>query len=72
MEQSFDVAVLDVHLGSDNSFPLAERLTRERTPHLFLTGDEAEVATGVTADHILQKPFDTKTFVAMVARHLGA
>ncbi len=39
-KQSFNLAVLDIHLGNDNCFPLAERLARERTPHLFLTGDE--------------------------------
>jgi len=36
-----DVAILDVNLGKEYSFPIADHLIREGTPIAFLTGYDA-------------------------------
>jgi len=37
-----DVAMLDVRLGKDTSFPVAEALRRQKTPFLFMSGYERQ------------------------------
>ena len=57
-EASFDVAMLDVNLAGEQSFPIADLLAEKGIPYLFATGYGAK---GVVEAHrhapILQKPF---------------
>lgn len=37
-DRSFDAAIIDVNLGGEKSYPVAERLTQLRIPFAFSTG----------------------------------
>ena len=67
----FDLAILDVDLGPDNSIALAERLARDGKPYLFLTGYRSSRVAALAADRLLEKPFATDDLAAMAARLLG-
>lgn len=69
--QDFDLAILDVDLGPDNSIALAERLARDGKPYLFLTGYRSSRVAALAADRLLEKPFATDDLAAMAARLLG-
>jgi CheY-like chemotaxis protein len=57
-EAAFDIAMLDVNLAGEQSFPIAEALAERGIPYLFATGYGAK---GVAEEHrhapIIQKPF---------------
>jgi DNA-binding response OmpR family regulator len=70
--ESFHAAILDVTLGRENSFPLADELQRRNIPFLF--------ASGYGADHlperfrdclVLQKPYDMKSLRKALSEMLG-
>ena len=65
----FDAAILDVNLGRDPVFPLAERLREQGVPFLFASGYGNE---GIPAEFsgydVLLKPFDSKAFLTALAR----
>ena len=37
-EQAIDVAILDIHLGDERSFPVADALAARAIPFLFMSG----------------------------------
>ena len=54
-----DCALLDVKLGAEQVYPLAEVLRREGVPFLFVTGyDQRKIAASFQAEMRLEKPFD--------------
>jgi CheY-like chemotaxis protein len=56
--QSFDLAVLDVNLNGELSFPVAAALKARGTPFLFATGFGAAGIDPAFADvPVLQKPY---------------
>lgn len=63
-------AVLDVNLRGERSFPLAEHLTRDGVPFIFLTGyDSATVFPDSFRDTPkLTKPVDYNLLIEAVAR----
>jgi light-regulated signal transduction histidine kinase (bacteriophytochrome) len=69
-EEKVDVAVLDVNLGREDSFPIADRLVREGTPFVFLTGyDAASVLPSRLSDRTcLGKPFSDEELVRAITR----
>jgi DNA-binding response OmpR family regulator len=58
--EAVDAAVLDVNLGGEKVFPVADRLAESGTPFLFSTGYGV---VGIQERHldrpVLQKPYDT-------------
>ena len=70
--QIFDVAMLDVNLGGDNSYPVADLLTARGIPFLFATGYSDH---GMREDYRekprLKKPYRYEALVAMLV-HLAA
>ncbi len=64
--REFDAAILDVRLGSENSFPVADVLKRAGIPFAFATG----YADGSFLHNapILQKPYSFGGVSAMLAR----
>jgi CheY-like chemotaxis protein len=55
---AFDVAVLDVNLGGERSFPVAEWLGERGRPYIFVTGYATSSLPQAFADKtLLQKPF---------------
>ena len=69
-----DVGVLDVNLGKEDSFPIADRLTEQGTPFLFLTGyDAASVLPDRFAGtKCLTKPFSDKALVQAITGLSGS
>jgi DNA-binding response OmpR family regulator len=69
---SLDAAVLDINLGKELSFPIADALTCANVPFLFLTAMDRAVLPDPYRDKILvQKPFLPWALVKAVARILG-
>jgi PAS domain S-box-containing protein len=58
-DQPLDAAILDVNLGGDLVYPVAERLTRRDVPFVFVTGYDAEnIDTRYAHVPVLQKPIE--------------
>ncbi len=63
-EKHFDLAVLDVNLGDETSFPVAEKLVQAGTPLVFATGYGEAVAKNFSGANILQKPYTIESVAA--------
>lgn len=64
-----DAAVLDVNLMGPRSYALADRLSSDAVPHIFVTGyDEWSLPEAYRATPRLSKPFAANTVVALVER----
>ncbi|MDZ4692821.1 response regulator, partial [Terricaulis sp.] len=68
-----DVAMLDVNLGSGNSFPVAEELERRKIPFIFATGYGDHVIIPRSLKHIpvVRKPYDPDQLAAGLARAIA-
>lgn len=56
--ESFDLAILDVHLNGETVFPFAAELERREIPYLFATAYGLRGIPAEYRDHVvLQKPF---------------
>jgi light-regulated signal transduction histidine kinase (bacteriophytochrome)/CheY-like chemotaxis protein len=68
-----DVAVLDVHLGMETSFPVAVELKRLGVPFVFATGfgDGVVMPDGLKGVPIVRKPYSSRSLVDGVARVAG-
>jgi CheY-like chemotaxis protein len=63
-----DVAVLDINVGGELVYPLAERLAARATPLLFLTGyDSKSVDPRFKGSNILTKPVDPSELARCLA-----
>ena len=69
----FDAAVLDLKLEKHNSLPIAEQLTVEGVPFVFLTGapDDAEIAHEFKSTPVVSKPFDSAALLAALQQALS-
>jgi DNA-binding response OmpR family regulator len=66
--ESVNAAILDVTLGRDDSFPLADELSRSGIPFLFASGYGGEGIPQRFGDvPTLQKPYDMKALKAALA-----
>lgn len=64
----FDAAILDVSLGRQKSFPVADRLQEMGKPFAFATGHGAEDIDPRFSSHpTLQKPFQIAQLEAVLA-----
>ena len=65
-----DVAVLDIHLGMDTSWPIAEELDRLKIPFVLASGygDLASVPGAWTEAPLIRKPYDAGTLAAALAQ----
>ena len=71
-EESFDVAMLDVNLAGQASFPVAEALAKRGIPFLFATGYGVQgIAEEFREAPVLQKPFRARDLDAAL-RAAGA
>ncbi|MBQ0819498.1 response regulator [Microvirga sp. HBU67558] len=70
---SLDAAVLDVNLGGEEVFPIADRLIAQDVPFLFVTGYNEQRIPGAY-DHAphLEKPSEPRALVRALARLLLA
>ncbi|NJO35679.1 MAG: response regulator [Rhodospirillales bacterium] len=70
---ALDGAVLDVSLGNEESFPIADELGKRGVPFVFATGyggDDLEVR--FAGAQVLAKPFEHKLFCEVVKKMLAA
>jgi len=67
-----DIGLLDVNLGTENSFPLADELARRGIPTVLLTGyDAGTLPPQYRGFAYLRKPIDLASVTAVLER-LGA
>jgi DNA-binding response OmpR family regulator len=63
--RSPDAVLLDINLGSNTSFPVAELLTSLGTPFAFMTGNEPdEIPTHLRSNRLLRKPMSIEAVLA--------
>jgi two-component sensor histidine kinase/DNA-binding response OmpR family regulator len=62
VEGEVDAAILDVNLGGESVYPVADMLRARRIPFVFMTGyGSASIDPRFAAVPVLQKPIDAKT-----------
>ena len=67
-----DGAVLDVNLGGEKVFPVAERLTARGVPFIFSTGyGPAGISEAYARTPTLAKPYGRKALADMIANAMG-
>ena len=68
--QSFDLALLDVNLGDETSFGIADRLAAEGVPFAFATGYGEGIAQANSHSDapVLQKPYTMDGVTDTLAR----
>jgi CheY-like chemotaxis protein len=67
-----DAAVLDINLGDERVFPVAEELQAANVPFVFLSGYDARVVPGrYTAVPCCTKPLDRRLLVRVLTEALG-
>lgn len=67
-----DYAMLDVNLGAEMVYPLAEELRRRGVPFMFATGYDAPVITeAFRGEQHLEKPFGRRELGAALARSVA-
>lgn len=72
-ELAFDVAVLDVNLDGECSFPIAEALLERGKPFLFSTGyGEMIIPPALRSAPTLQKPFEQRDLARALRAALKA
>lgn len=70
--ESFDGAVLDMNLNGESVYPLADLLSTQNVPFVFVTGYSADVvAERFSHIPIIQKPVTAEALAKILHRHLG-
>ena len=70
--RDLDAAVLDVNLGGEKVYPVAEKLVASGVPFVFSTGyGVAGIAPDFAGFPALAKPFSTKALEAALLKALG-
>jgi len=65
---SIDAAILDVHIGGEMVFPVADALAERHVPIVFSTGFEpGDLATRYPGSALLSKPYPSETLAAALA-----
>jgi CheY-like chemotaxis protein len=63
-----DAAIIDVSLGDQDSYPVADRLVRENVPFIFATGFGGEAIPKRFEDaRVLAKPFGSEAVRTAIA-----
>jgi DNA-binding response OmpR family regulator len=69
-EEKFNLAILDINLGgaTRTSFSVAEALTAQKTPFVFLTGmrRDATMTSGFEHVPLLEKPYQQETVLEAI------
>ena len=72
-EQRPDIAVLDINLGSSNSFPIASHLIERGIPFMFASGygEQAKIPDELRGQIVLQKPYTLASMNRTLAELVG-
>jgi CheY-like chemotaxis protein len=74
LSQPIDAAVLDINLGAQKVWPLAEELQRRGVPFLFASancGDPSHAVQRFIGSRCLDKPVSTRTLISALELLLG-
>jgi DNA-binding response OmpR family regulator len=72
-DETIDVAFLDITLGRQTSFPIAEKLHQRNIPFIFASGYGLEDVPEHFRDvQMLQKPYDMKGVLSALSGILGS
>ncbi|WP_299563336.1 response regulator [Enterovirga sp.] len=64
----FDLAVLDINLGHDLAYPVADALLERGVPFVFATAYQpSEIPVRYRRHRLVPKPYDTSTLLAGLA-----
>jgi CheY-like chemotaxis protein len=70
--EAIDVAVLDVNLNGEMSYPIADALGARDVPFVFVTGyDKDSILEGYRTCPVLQKPFHRAELTDTLAKLLA-
>lgn len=71
-KERFDAAILDVNLGAEKSYPVAEALAERGIPFAFSTGysDHGDRAADFDERPVLRKPYVTAALAAVLEQLL--
>ncbi len=70
---SIDLAILDINLSGEESFPVAAVLRQRGIPFLFSSGyGEHALPEAWRGEKILQKPYDSRKLIAALTELLAA
>lgn len=66
-----DAAVLDIHLGAEKVFPVAEALLARGVPFVFTTGySQASIPNAFAEQDLCEKPIDTRALARLLSARL--
>ena len=72
-EQGIDVAVVDVNLGGEMAYPVADALLARRIPFVFTTGyEDGELQARYPQVARCEKPVDVRALTRALGRSLNA
>lgn len=72
-EVDLDGATLDINLGKEVSYPIADELTMRGVPFIFITGYDIIVVPTAYADvPRLEKPIKAKALTQLLASRIGS
>ena len=67
-KQQINCAVLDINLGDERSFPVAEALQARKTPFVFITGyNRSDVPQAWRHVRCIEKPMSTQALASALA-----
>jgi DNA-binding response OmpR family regulator len=70
---ALDLAILDINLAGEDSFPIAEVLRRRGVPFIFSSGYGYEGLPDIWRNEkVLQKPYDTQQLTAALTNLCNA
>ncbi|QLH39763.1 MAG: response regulator [Defluviicoccus sp.] len=71
-DQTLTGAILDINLGGETSYPIADRLRNRSVPFIFVSGYIAESAPERFAScTILQKPVEPRALMSVLRQQLS-
>ena len=69
--EAFDGAVLDINLGEELVFPVADRLAERGIPFLFASGGTAAIPAEYRTRPFIAKPYPLPQLVAVLRAMMG-
>lgn len=71
-EENFDLAIVDINLADEKSFPIADVLRERGIPFIFATGyGTSGLEDGYQDTRTLQKPFESEDLARAIGQALS-
>jgi len=70
--EKLDAAVLDIHLGSEKVFPVAQALLARGVPFVFTTGySQASLPRAFAKQDLCEKPINTRALAQLLSARIN-